>query len=273
MEQYVSILNVSEDDFTAKYDGEYLTIPAGRSKTVPYDIMVVWMGDPEVRNLGADRERDEAYKNICGFFHARSMTGNHPELLPHLEAYTDDGDRIITIMDDPTGNSLTVDAAEGSDVASLQKQIAAQQKALETLTARLDAEVEVLTDVPEREAEGTGRSAGTAGQKAAAKAAQEAAEKLDPELEAEGADAEPEHSDDADDLPEDTPTAVPMSDLSTAQSVPESTPPITERVATAKAKAAASKTPGGRSGSASQASGRSAGTAGKRRAGMDAAPK
>lgn len=164
MQQFITIRNEDTEDFVAKYDGEYLTIPAGGQRTFAWDVMVCWMGDPNLFNTEVENIRDEAYKNICTFHNARGLTGNEPDLLPKLAAYDEDGNRIVTIMDDPDGLSYEFGDAAGEtglDVAALQRQIEAQQAQLDQMMAR-------MADTPEAQRPETeGRSAGTEGTKTA----------------------------------------------------------------------------------------------------------
>lgn len=140
MESFVRIVNRDpEVPFIGKYDGDYIAIPAGGEKIVTEDVMRVWMGDPNLTNTGRHNDRQDAYNRICMFHHARGLTGNDPDLLPPLEAYTEDGERIITIMDDPTGELTVPDSTGDSDIAKLQRQI-------EKLEAQMQARMAGLVD-------------------------------------------------------------------------------------------------------------------------------
>lgn len=211
MKQFVTIVNQDPDEpYIGKYDGEYITIPAaGGRKTVEYDVMVVWMGDPKVENTERYQERREVFNRICSLHHARGLTGNEPELLPQLEAYDEDGNRIITVMDDPDGVNLVPDAGEQTDIGKLQRQI-------ERLQRQVDEQVAGLVDEPAAAPEHT---------------------PFDDIIEAQDAAVEEEDVEDELDIPEDTPTKVRVSDA----------PPATVASPKAAAKKAPTKAPTGRS--------------------------
>lgn len=192
MDQYVTIVNNDTlEPFTGKYDGEYITIPAGGSKVVPYDVMRVWMGDPILTDDGRHNDRHDAYNRLCSLYHARGLTGNDPSLLPDISAFTEDGEQIITILDDPEGETLVPDSEGTSDISQLQRQI-------DRLNARLEEQMAGLVDEPGGpiEAARTGEEGVIAAETAAAKA----------ELYGDTHEAD---TDDLD-IPEDAPTQIPV---------------------------------------------------------------
>ena len=195
MESYVTIKNLDDEPFIGKYDGEYITIPGPGSKIVQWDVMVVWMGDPYVENDGRHQDRRATFNRLCTKYHARGLTGNDPSLLPNIEAYTEDGERIITVLDDPDGDSLVPDPEAPTDAGRLQRQI-------DRLEARLQEQIAGLEDTgPIDEPEVGGRSAGTEGAINAEIAAERARET--------GEDPAPPDDDELD-IPADEPTKVPV---------------------------------------------------------------
>lgn len=215
MQQFVTIENQGTTEFRAKYDGATYVIPPGESRIVPYQAMCVWMGDPSVTNKDTYKERDLVYRRICRYFHARGLMGNEPEKLPKIAAFDQDGNRIITVMDDPEGKHL----AAGADDAPVDIRVLQQQ--IERLQAQLETRLVGLTDTPQKRTQrkavddstpkGGRGTVGTAGRRAKRKAAEDAIEKgeVDPETgqpfdETSAAAGTPP------DLPVDEPTKVPV---------------------------------------------------------------
>lgn len=199
MDQYVTIVNNDpEVPFVGKYDGEYITIPTGGQKVVPYDVMRVWMGDPILTDDGRHNDRHDAYNRLCSLYHARGLTGNDPSLLPDISAFTEDGEQIITILDDPEGETLVPDSEGTSDISQLQRQI-------DRLKARLEEQVAGLVDEPGGTIEPaeiggrTGEEGVIAAETAAAKA----------ELYGDTPQSDSGSDDDLD-IPEDAPTQIPV---------------------------------------------------------------
>lgn len=197
MEQYVRIRNTSPDEpFIGKYDGEYITIPTETERILPWDVMVVWMGDPAIENTDRHQERSEVFNRLCMMHHAATLTGNDLSLLPPLEAYTEDGERIITVLDDPEGVSLVPSADDNTDVGKLQRQI-------ERLQARVEEKLGGLVDAPTDAPDNDGPRSRPPGEIAAEIAAEDAV--LNGET-AETADPD----DDELAIPEDTPAKIPV---------------------------------------------------------------
>lgn len=149
MEELVVIKNKdTKKEFSYPYgnDWEQIIIPPKGEKIVPWSVMVAFMGDPEVRNNDYWRERDEIAEKLLVFYGGES---------PKIEAHTLDGQRITTILDDPSGNSLNPVASGTSDVGLLKKQMEAMQQRIEALTRAqttgiADATVPVpAEDIPE----------------------------------------------------------------------------------------------------------------------------
>lgn len=192
MEQFVKIVNTEEHPFIGKYDGEYITIPAGGSKIVQWDVMVVWMGDPYIEDTDRYAERREVYNNICAKWHARGLTGNDHSLLPGLEAYTEDGERIITVMDDPEGEMLVPSSTDNTDTGKLQRQI-------DRLQARLGERLAGLVDAPSEAPDNEARSRPEG--------------EISAEIAAEDGELNGDDADDPEDelsIPEDTPAKIPV---------------------------------------------------------------
>lgn len=200
MEQYVTLMNTGETDIRRKYDGEYLTVPALGQLIVPWGVMVAWMGDPELTDQPSDPVRTTTYRKLCSFHNARTHLGNQPDLLPKLEAYTPDGDRIITILDDPEGTNITPDSSEPTDIGALQRQI-------DHLRGQLETRLAGLTDTPELAAE-TQSEIGSRSAPEGALAEQIARERegiVGPDPATADTPAE-----DDDDIPTDSPTKTPV---------------------------------------------------------------
>jgi hypothetical protein len=137
MEQLVKIKNIGEVDFRQVFDThEVVEIPSGEEIIVPWTYMVAFMGDPGLRNYDRWREREEAHETFL-----IKYAGN----LPLLEASTLDGTKIVTILDDPVGDSLTPEVTDTTDVGLLQRQIDALQARISSFEP---TETTIVEDLP-----------------------------------------------------------------------------------------------------------------------------
>lgn len=132
MQQSIRLVNAGDEPFEHIYDGEMVRIAPGSELFVPFDVMVAFMGHPNLRNTDYENWRDEAYINLCLFYGALELeSGPNPAKLPKLEAWDSEGNRISTIIDDPTGARLTVDTSQPhSDTAIMAQQLAAMAAAM-----------------------------------------------------------------------------------------------------------------------------------------------
>jgi hypothetical protein len=146
MQTLVRLKNVGETtvsfpyhDSTQNNREEMVTFTPGEEKVVPWDVLVLFCGDPNVTNKEYWRERDEAVESIYLRYGAMSLAGPDSSKMPKFEAYTMDGNRIKTLIDDPVGAGITPKADDTSDVGRLQAQIDA-----------LQAEIRKSQDAPEQ---------------------------------------------------------------------------------------------------------------------------
>lgn len=142
MEELVVIKNKdTKVEFSYPYgnDWEMVVIPPRKEKIVPWSVMTAFMGDPTLRNTDYWRERDEVYEKLIVFYGGEA---------PKIEAYTLDGARITTILDDPAGDAMAPQPGNTSDVGLLQKQIEAMQQKLDALArAELTGIADAVVDV------------------------------------------------------------------------------------------------------------------------------
>lgn len=137
VEQSVRIANEGDDTLRLQYADTLITLAPGQSRFVPFDVMVAWMGHPDLRNGEYDAWRTEAYENLALFYGALTLDGVDRTLLPALAAYDEDDNRISTILDDPEGASLGVAAATRNPSGHGDAEILARK--VERLEAMLDS--------------------------------------------------------------------------------------------------------------------------------------
>lgn len=148
----VLLRNEGTTDFTDSYDGHRFIIPAGGELNVPFDAMCLWLGHPDANNFDPrNRVRVEEYARLRLKYgvDARALESSwagqgslDPDELfhsmkPALKAYDYDGSPIITVCDDPDGNTLTPTVDADSD---LQSQILARMQNMERELTNLRAQ-------------------------------------------------------------------------------------------------------------------------------------
>lgn len=151
---HVRVRNLSKVDFSSAYDSRPYTIPAGGDAIIPREAAAKDFGDWDKRN-GRKNLRTKEYERLRGLYGALD---GMPEAdkrweknRPNVEIYETDGTRIVGVLDDPQGASLS--AVGGEDIES-QGSIDALRRQLARLEAKLegrveDEDVEVPEDTPE----------------------------------------------------------------------------------------------------------------------------
>lgn len=127
--QTVRVRNIGSTPFVGKYDGATFRIVPGSEGFVPFAASCLWFGHPAAMDLD-DRNRHrtaevERLRVRYGVYEADKVkdvpgikdVAGHPDLgntadafltlTPDVEVFTVDGDRIITVIEDPDGNHVT----------------------------------------------------------------------------------------------------------------------------------------------------------------------
>lgn len=161
--QVVRIKNVGTEDFSAQYANVPYSIPAGQEVIVPFLAMCLWLGHPDAVDIDSKRKyRLEEFQRL------QARYGTYDDLeawlsgKPQLEAYSIDGRRLVTVVDDYEGSHLKVQtstvqekAVMNQAMAAMQEQMAAMQRKMEEMQrgeSALDAS-DLVTDTKVAEPE------------------------------------------------------------------------------------------------------------------------
>jgi hypothetical protein len=142
----VKLVNVGDTDFTDRWNSQRYLIKAGSEQVVPLDAAIVWLGDPNSRDLSkSQRNRTNEFRRLrtrAGCYE----NGVWEDMRPQLEVYTQDGERVYMVSDDPDGlqgaapefNAQTTETLYANELKQLmedsKKTQAALQQVLQILT-------------------------------------------------------------------------------------------------------------------------------------------
>lgn len=155
--QVVRVRNVGDEDFTAQYANVPYTIPAGQETIVPFLAMCLWLGHPDAVDIDSKRKyRLEEFQRLTARYGTYDNLDDWFENKPKLEAYSIDGQRLVTVVDDYEGSHLKVESSTVQEkavmlsaMASMQEQMAAMQRRMEEMErgeSALDASDLVTSD-------------------------------------------------------------------------------------------------------------------------------
>lgn len=132
MATIVRIKNPTRSTFTAKYDGEAYTVPAGSESIVPIGAMITWAGDPSLRNHNARQKfRSEEVTRLHTKYGAYENEKLWERNKPKVEFYTMDGERIWTVVDDPDGEKASSNLTDEQTNITQTAKIAAMEKQMD----------------------------------------------------------------------------------------------------------------------------------------------
>jgi hypothetical protein len=161
------IRNMADTEFKGMYNGNVYKALAGSETIVPVEAAILWFGNPHARDIDARRlDRTAEFKRLRVKYGAydnlddpNGVTPMWESVKPQVEVYTLDGDRVITVVDDPFGEmTATVEVTRSErteqqgQVEALTAQLADMQAMLNRLvngeTTDPDADPEAAEDAP-----------------------------------------------------------------------------------------------------------------------------
>jgi hypothetical protein len=142
----LGVKNLGDEDIHWKVDGQAVNIPKGKAKTVPFDAVRIHLGDPRsgeasrVVTDGRERvrlpSRSDEYARLMTLYGAgvRQLVANQAgapitltleDVAPKCEVTTIDGEKVDTVVSDPTGENpapVELDTEEALKAQLLQLQ-------------------------------------------------------------------------------------------------------------------------------------------------------
>lgn len=127
------VKNTSDQPWVGRYANQRYVVPAGGEAIVPRGAVALWMGDPEAKDVGQHKARREENKRLL------IKWGANGESRPPLEVWGLDGDRVITVLDDPDGRHLHEQAPTVAERDLLEEQLEKLRREQAAMQARIIA--------------------------------------------------------------------------------------------------------------------------------------
>lgn len=140
----VEIRNTSNDPFKMAWNSVDYTVLANSSRNVPYYCMVSYFGDPRAFDVPGDerrRHRTDEWARIrtrYGIYDNTSDPSAMANLPRWMEVYNLAGTRIITVVDDWEGNSVSDLGVAKSRQEHLEQSLSQLQEQMNRLLAERD---------------------------------------------------------------------------------------------------------------------------------------
>lgn len=150
----VRVTNLRDVALVDSYDGTTYSVDPGGHAIVPLEAAKLWFGNWDVVNKPdrALRDRDDEHRRLM----QRGGCADNPEMWdatkPHVEVTDVDGDdKFITVIDDPSGNSVSQADVTVNEHQDMLGMIRAQAKDLDRLKKQY--ETTIRSEQPDADAD------------------------------------------------------------------------------------------------------------------------
>ncbi len=164
----VKVVNLDDTPFVGGWNGGKYVIPPRSEAFVPFIATCNWFGHPDAMDVDeGHRFRTEEVNRLrvkYGIYEMTTVPEDYPAaiidpsiigsdpfdtLTPNLQVWTLEGERLVTVLEDPYGTNITPDVVTQAQAAqsqgaieTLMGQVAALQRQIEALSAGQTAEAD-----------------------------------------------------------------------------------------------------------------------------------
>jgi hypothetical protein len=141
---WVRVRNVGDEPVKVQWDSRFYKIPVDGETFMPFEAAKLWFGDPRSSgNVASHRDvtgmvswipdRATEVRRLRALYD--NQFGDERVIAKHplVEVYTQQGDRVYTVLDDPDGERTSPAVQSVMDHASLLEQVRRQQATIDLL--------------------------------------------------------------------------------------------------------------------------------------------
>lgn len=139
-EDVVRLRNIGSEPWTGKYANQDYRIAAGSEAIVSFAAACLWFGHPDAIDVD-DRNRyrtDELDRLRVRYGVYDGTKEQWDEATPNIEVHDLDGNRLITIIDDPDGAHLSPAQSSVQEKVAMQEQMARMAQQMKAMQAQID---------------------------------------------------------------------------------------------------------------------------------------
>lgn len=140
-EDVVRLRNVGATDFKAQYANIPYTVRPGQETVVQFAAACLWLGHPDAVDVDEKRRyRTDEYLRLMmryGVYDGSPLPWETAK--PSVECFTLDGDRLVTVVDDPEGKHLSPATSSLAERERMLDQMARMQQQMTAMQAQVDA--------------------------------------------------------------------------------------------------------------------------------------
>ena len=140
--EWVKVTNTGQEEFRDMYASTPYRIPPGAAVVVPWHAATNWCGDPWLRNVGDKRHRDDEYARLRTRYGAYNKDDVWEANRPKVEVYDLNDERVLMVVDDPSGNLSEPPSLSGDQGQYLLEYVERQQKQIDAMRAQLQGQID-----------------------------------------------------------------------------------------------------------------------------------
>lgn len=135
----IRVRNTHHFDFVDKFANHTYVIKAGEDTIIPFDAMILWLGNPKAVDVdGKRRYRRDEFRRLRVRYGAYDDADLWEQNKPQLSCTTIDGQPITTIVDDPDGKHLTPAVQSQNEREALIQRLDYMQRAMTEMQQELN---------------------------------------------------------------------------------------------------------------------------------------
>lgn len=136
----VRIRNVGEVEWKDLYGGTRYRVRPGGEGIIPFEAACLWFGHPDAVDIDPrNRYRSEEYARLRVRYGVYEVDALWDENKPKIEVFDLDGVRVITVIDDPLGETINPDTNDAAQTQLLQVKMTEMAKQMVAMQAQIDA--------------------------------------------------------------------------------------------------------------------------------------
>ncbi len=133
--------NAGSEPWLARYANQQYRIQPGGEGIAPFVAVCNWFGHPDAVDISPrDRYRTNERDRLRIKYGVYDDDSKWEAQTPSIEVFTLDGERIITVLDDPDGVNLSPSTSTLAEKAMLEQQMAEMQKQMKAMQTALDVQ-------------------------------------------------------------------------------------------------------------------------------------
>lgn len=137
----VRLKNVGKEKWFGRYNNQPYTIFPGGEGIAPFIAICNWFGHPDAVDTDPrNRHRFNELERLRVKYGVYDDDTKWDANTPKIEVFTLDGERVLTVLDDPEGNHLHPSTTTMAEKTILEEQLDAMQKQMRVMQAQLDVQ-------------------------------------------------------------------------------------------------------------------------------------